>query len=52
MSAALSKAKYRSLIDTYFDKITNKDSLTALNTSYTLEGAYVYIPKCSSRKTN
>ncbi len=46
MSAALSKAKYRSLIDTYFDKITNKeDSLTALNTSYTLEGAYVYIPK-------
>ncbi len=46
MSAALSKAKYRSLIDTYFNKITNKeDSLTALNTSYTQEGAYVYIPK-------
>ena len=46
MSAALSKAKYRRLINTYFDKITNKDdSLTALNTSYTQEGAYVYIPK-------
>jgi Fe-S cluster assembly protein SufD len=46
MSAALSKAKYRKLIDTYFNKITNKnDSLTALNTSYTQEGAYVYIPK-------
>jgi Fe-S cluster assembly protein SufD len=46
MSAALSKAKYRTLIDTYFNKITNKeDSLTALNTSYTQEGAYVYIPK-------
>ncbi|NBS18352.1 MAG: Fe-S cluster assembly protein SufD [Flavobacteriia bacterium] len=46
MSAALSKAKYRTLIDTYFNKITNaEDSLTALNTSYTQEGAYVYIPK-------
>ena len=46
MSAALSKAKYRNLIDTYFNKITNKeDSLTALNTSYTQEGAYIHIPK-------
>ena len=46
MSAALSKAKYRNLIDTYFNKITHKeDSLTALNTSYTQEGAYVHIPK-------
>ena len=46
MSAALSKAKYRNLIDTYFNKITDKeDSLTALNTSYTQEGAYVHIPK-------
>ena len=46
MSAALSKAKYRNLIDTYFNKITDKeDSLTALNTSYTQEGAYIHIPK-------
>ncbi|MBT3444474.1 MAG: Fe-S cluster assembly protein SufD [Flavobacteriaceae bacterium] len=46
ISAALSKAKYRDLIHTYFNKTTNKeDSLTALNTSYTQEGAYVYIPK-------
>ena len=46
ISAALSKAKYRDLIDTYLNKTTNKeDSLTALNTSYTQEGAYVYIPK-------
>ncbi|MEK9603698.1 MAG: Fe-S cluster assembly protein SufD [Flavobacteriaceae bacterium] len=46
ISAALTKAKYRGLINNYFNKITNKeDSLTALNTSYTLEGAYVYIPK-------
>jgi Fe-S cluster assembly protein SufD len=46
ISAALSKTKYRDLIHTYFNKTTNKeDSLTALNTSYTQEGAYVYIPK-------
>ena len=46
MSAALSKVKYRKLIDTYFNKTTDKeDSLTALNTSYAQEGAYVYIPK-------
>ena len=46
MSAALSKSKYRNLIDTYFNKITDKeDSLTALNTSYTQEGAYIHIPK-------
>ncbi|MDA9597248.1 Fe-S cluster assembly protein SufD [Flavobacteriaceae bacterium] len=46
ISAALSKAKYRDLIHTYFNKTTNEeDSLTALNTSYTQEGAYVNIPK-------
>jgi Fe-S cluster assembly protein SufD len=46
MSAALTKAKYRDLINTYFNKIANQgDSLTCLNTSYTREGAYVYIPK-------
>ena len=46
MSAALSKPKYRSLINTYFNKIaTSDESLTALNTSYAKEGAFVYIPK-------
>jgi Fe-S cluster assembly protein SufD len=46
MSAALSKPKYRSLINTYFNKIAPSDeSLTALNTSYAKEGAFVYIPK-------
>ena len=45
MSAALSKAKYRNLIDTYFNKITDKeDSLTALNTSYT-QGVPMFVPK-------
>jgi len=46
MSAALTKPKYRDLINTYFNKIApGDDSLTALNTSYSKEGAYVYIPK-------
>ena len=46
MSAALTKPKYRDLINTYFNKIAEtEDSLTALNTSYAKEGAYVYIPK-------
>ena len=46
MSAALSKPKYRDLINTYFNKIASSDeSLTALNTSYAKEGAFVYIPK-------
>ncbi|OUW34708.1 MAG: Fe-S cluster assembly protein SufD [Flavobacteriaceae bacterium TMED179] len=46
MSAALSKPKYRDLINKYFNKIAPSDeSLTALNTSYAKEGAFVYIPK-------
>jgi Fe-S cluster assembly protein SufD len=46
MSAALSKPKYRKLINTYFNKIAaSEESLTALNTSYAKEGAFVYIPK-------
>ncbi len=46
MSAALTKPKYSDLIQTYFNKIApSDDSLTALNTSYAKEGAYIYIPK-------
>jgi Fe-S cluster assembly protein SufD len=46
MSAALSKPKYRDLINSYFNKIApSGESLTALNTSYAKEGAFVYIPK-------
>ena len=46
MSAALSKPKFRSLIKRHFNKsITKEDSLSALNTSYTIEGVFIYIPK-------
>ena len=38
--------KYRKIIDNYFNKISqNEDSLTALNTSYAKEGAFINIPK-------
>ncbi|MFD2543154.1 Fe-S cluster assembly protein SufD [Lacinutrix gracilariae] len=45
MSAALSKPKYRLVIENYFNKVAAKDSLTALNTAFTQEGAYIHIPK-------
>ena len=46
MSAALSKPKYAARIDKYFGAVAPAtDSLTALNTAYAKEGAYIYIPK-------
>ena len=45
MSAALTKPKYRILIENYFNKIASKDSLTSLNTAFSSEGAYIHIPK-------
>ena len=46
LSAALSKDKYKSTLKKYFNQIVPKDeSLASLNTSYTKEGAYIYIPK-------
>ncbi len=46
MSSALTKPKYKMVIDTYFNQIASKeDSLTSLNTAFSLEGAYINIPK-------
>ena len=46
MSSALTKPKYKMMIDTYFNQIANKDeSLTSLNTAFANEGAYINIPK-------
>ncbi len=46
MSSALTKPKYKMIIDTYFNQIADKnDSLTNLNTAYAYEGAYINIPK-------
>lgn len=46
MSSALTKPKYKMVIDSYFNQIASKeDSLTSLNTAFSLEGAYINIPK-------
>jgi Fe-S cluster assembly protein SufD len=46
MSAAMKKPKYNMVIDNFFNKIANKkNSLTNLNTAFTMEGAYINIGK-------
>ena len=45
MSSALSKPKYRLVIENYFNKVATKDSLTSLNTAFSNEGAYIHVPK-------
>lgn len=46
MSSALTKPKYKMIIDEYFNKIASKDeTLTSLNTAFALQGAYVNIPR-------
>ncbi|WP_027138268.1 Fe-S cluster assembly protein SufD [Gaetbulibacter saemankumensis] len=45
MSAAISKPKYRLVIENYFNKAATKDSLSSLNTAFSSEGAYIHIPK-------
>jgi Fe-S cluster assembly protein SufD len=45
MSSALSKSKYKAVIENYFNKIAKKDNLTSLNTAFANEGAYIYIPR-------
>lgn len=46
MSSALTKPKYKMVIDTYFNQIASKDeSLTSLNTAFASEGAFINIPQ-------
>lgn len=45
MSSALNKPKYKSIIKKYFNKVAPQESLTALNTAFSYEGAYIKIPK-------
>jgi Fe-S cluster assembly protein SufD len=45
MSSALTKPKYRLIIENYFNKIASKDGLSSLNTAFSAEGAYIHIPK-------
>ncbi|MBL4904943.1 MAG: Fe-S cluster assembly protein SufD, partial [Flavobacteriaceae bacterium] len=45
MSSALSKPKYKAVIENYFNKIAKQDNLTSLNTAFASEGVYINIPK-------
>lgn len=46
MSSAMNKSEFQPVIDVYFNKVAAKDdSLTALNTAFTREGAYIRIPR-------
>jgi Fe-S cluster assembly protein SufD len=45
LSSALNKPKYKTVIDTYFNQMLIKKSLTSLNTAFANEGAYINIPK-------
>ncbi|WP_157206993.1 Fe-S cluster assembly protein SufD [Mariniflexile maritimum] len=45
MSSALTKPKYRLIIENYFNKAATNDSLASLNTAFSSEGAYIHIPK-------
>lgn len=51
MSSALTKPMYKPVVDVYFNKIASKEeSLTTLNTAFSREGAYIYIPKNKAPK--
>ena len=45
LSSALSKPKYKAIIEAYYNKIATKDSITSLNTAFAKEGAYINIPE-------
>ncbi len=45
MSTALTKSKYKAVIENYFNKIAKQDNLTSLNTAFVNEGAYIHIPR-------
>ena len=45
MGAALTKPKYKQVIDVYFNKIVKGEAMDSLNTAFAKEGAYIYIPK-------
>ncbi len=45
LSSALTRSKHKPVIENYFNKIAKQDNMTALNTAFANEGAYIYIPK-------
>jgi Fe-S cluster assembly protein SufD len=46
LSSALTRPKYKMIVDNYFNKITDKNnSLSELNTAFATEGVFINIPK-------
>lgn len=46
LGSALTKPMYKPVIDVYFNKVASKEeSLTTLNTAFSREGAFIYIPR-------
>ena len=45
LSSALSKPKYKAVIEKHFNTVAKQDNMTALNTAFASEGAYIHIPK-------
>lgn len=46
LGSALTKPMYKPVIDGYFNKVASKEeSLTTLNTAFSREGAFIYIPR-------
>lgn len=46
LSSALTQPQHQQVIELYFNKAASKEeSLTSLNTAFSREGAYIYIPK-------
>ncbi len=45
MSSALTKSKYKAVIENYFNKAAKEENMTSLNTAFAKEGAYIHIPK-------
>jgi len=45
LSSALDKAKYKPVVENFFNKIAKQDNLTSLNTAFATEGAYIHIPR-------
>lgn len=47
LASAMSKTKFKPVIENYFNKVAKQDSLTSLNTAFAREGAFIHIPKHS-----
>ncbi|MGB1268821.1 MAG: Fe-S cluster assembly protein SufD [Flavobacteriaceae bacterium] len=45
LSSAFANAKHKPVIENYFNKTAKQDNMTALNTAFASEGAFINIPK-------